>query len=542
MNRIERTDVVIIGGGLAGMTAALAALSQGAQVCIVDRTALGFGTNSALSNGVFSGPTARYSVDAFLTDTHRIGKSIGQRWMAARVAEDIETRISWLRNIGLRITEMKDHYFVESGENNSFPGAHLSRHVASYVGQQSGIKVHQGTHIARIEVSNGKAVGVSGFDHRGRPIVIQAGAVVLASGGAGALYRRNDNQKSALGQGYALALEAGLALWDMEFVQYYPLVMAQDRLPSMMLNPPHPPGSRIVNAAGQDLCVKYDIADLNDTVRNRRDWFSAVLFKEAKHGEVLMDYRAVAPHFWEQHPLVGFKNRRFDFRLHPVAISPAAHFMMGGVRIDECGATDIKGLFACGEVCWGLHGACRKGGNALSECLVFGHLAGFYAALHGLDSCHNSWPVVSKDRYGESGGGKSNLSARDLRRSVQDVAWRCAGVVRAAEGLTGGLAELERLEPEIQYLSYAGPQDFRARCDLLSMVQVLTVILTASLARQESRGCFLREDYPEQDDAAWAKNSRVTVTAESSQPILDHMWADRNSAAAARENDHKNRE
>ncbi len=529
MNRIERADVVIIGGGLAGMTAAFAALSQGAQVCIVDRTSLGFGTNSALSNGVFSGPTKSYSVDAFLADTHRIGKRIGQRWMAVRVAEDIEKQISWLRNIGLRITEMKDHYFVESGENNPFPGAHLSRQVASYVGQQSGITVHQGTHIARIEVSNGKAVGVSGFDHRGRPIVIQAGAVVLASGGAAALYRRNDNQKSALGQGYALALEAGLSLWDMEFVQYYPLVMAQDRLPSMMLNPPHPPGSRIVNTAGQDLCLKYDITDLNDTVRNRRDWFSAVLSKEAKHGEVLMDYRAVAPHFWKQHPLILLnKHRRFDFRLYPVAISPAAHFMMGGVRIDERGATDLEGLFACGEVCWGLHGACRKGGNALSECLVFGHLAGFHAALHGLDSCHNSWPVVSKDRFGKSSGGKCNRSARDLRRSVQDIAWGCAGVVREAVGLTKGLSELESIEPEIQHLQCADPQDFRAHCDLLSMARVLKVILTASLARQESRGCFLREDYPDQDDAAWAKNSRITVMAESSQPILDYIWAGRN--------------
>ena len=510
------------------MTAACAALSQGAQVCIVDRTSLGFGTNSALSNGVFSGPTKSYSVGAFLADTHRIGKRIGQRWMAVRVAEDIEKRISWLRNIGLRITEMKDHYFVEAGENNPFPGAHLSRQVASYVGQQSGITVRKGTHIARIEVSNGKAVGVSGFDNRGRPIAIQAGAVVLAGGGAAALYRRNDNQKSALGQGYALALEAGLPLWDMEFVQYYPLVMAQDGLPSMMLNPPHPPGSRIVNAAGQDLCRKYDIADLNDTVRNRRDWFSAVLSKEARHGEVFMDYRAVGPHFWQQHPLILLKNRRFDFRLHPVAISPAAHFMMGGIRIDKSGATDLEGLYACGEVCWGLHGACRKGGNALSECLVFGHLAGFYAALHALDSCQNSWQVASKGRCGESGGEKSNLSARDLRRSVQDIAWRCAGVVREAVGLTKGLAELESIEPEIQYLQCVSPQDFRARCDLLSMARVLKVILTASLARQESRGCFLREDYPDQDDAAWAKNSRIALKAESSQPILDYVWADRN--------------
>lgn len=520
MPHIDSVDVVIVGGGLAGMAAADAACATGARVLVVDRSTLGLATNTAMSNGVFAGPTATYPVETYLADTRRIGKALGRGWMARRIAADIVAGIDWLRAAGIEVAEKKDHYFVVTGPDDPFPGACLARRLAAHVRGLPGVAVRGGTCVEQVLRDDGRAVGLRGFDDRGRPFAVRAGAVVLAAGGAGALYLRNDNQKSTLGQGYALALDAGLALYDMEFIQYYPVVMAQDGLPAMMLNSPHPEGSRIVNAAGEDLAAKYGIVDINDPIRNRRDWLSAVLFEEAKAGEVFMDYRAVADPHWDRHPLVLLKKRRFDFRNRPVAISPAAHYVMGGVRIDEKGATETPGLFACGEVVWGLHGACRKGGNALSECLVFGRLAGRHAAECAASVTGSGDPG---DATAPAGGDPAQIRPRELRRRIQEMAWRCGGVVRDAEGLARGLGELEALIPQIRSLPRNTGPERRSALDLASMARTLEAILAASRQRLESRGCFLRGDHPDQDDAGWLKNSRVTAPAPDTPLTVDHL-------------------
>jgi len=528
----ETTDVVIVGGGLAGMTAADAARSEGARVLLLDRTALGLGSNTALSNGVFAGPTAAYPEAAFLADTHRIGKGLGQQWMAHRIAADICSGIEWLSEMGLEIVEKRDHYFVVARGANRFPGVELAKSMAAYIIGRSDIQVWTGTRVERVITADGKALGVIAGDNYGRRITIHAGAVVLATGGAGALFRRNDNQKSTLGQGYALALDAGLALMDMEFVQFYPIVMAQPHLPQTMLNSPHPEGSRIINVAGEDLAAKYAIADLNDAIRNRRDWLSAILFEEGKQGDVFMDYRAVAPRQWEHHPLVLLKDRRFDFLSQPVAISPAAHYVMGGVRIDGTGETAIAGLFACGEVVWGLHGACRKGGNALSECLVFGRIAGRHAAQRALENVERYMPDALPLVPDSKEEAKPAITPRELRRQLQTLAWSCAGVVRDSETLGQGLAALKGLEPQIQCMPLATPRDRRVRQDLDSMWRVLKAVLIASSERQESRGCFLRSDYPQQDDARWQKNSQVKIMGGMNDLAVSHVEAGKTSDQA----------
>lgn len=503
-----KTDVVIIGGGLAGMTAARAARSQGAMVLIVDRSVLGLATNTALSNGVISGPTANYKITEHVSDTLRIGRSLSRPWMARQVAADLPGAIDGLRKIGLEISERKDHYFVVTASEQEFPGVRLARALAEHLREDDGLVCLGSSFVDRILTDGSRAVGVHAFKRDGREIDVHAGAVVLATGGAGALYLRNDNQKSTLGQGYALAADVGLALWDMEFVQYYPVVMAQAHLPSMMLNSPHPEGSRILTSDGRDLAESYRIENINDAIRNRRDWLSAVLFKEWQNGPVYMDYCGVADAHWDRHPLVLLKGRRFDFRAQPVAISPAAHYMMGGVRIDPTGATDLAGLYACGEVTWGLHGACRKGGNALAECLVFGQLAGLHAAGARAGAARTG---ESSDEMppGHPSAARDVSFMRDLRRKLQVTAWQCAGVVRNDADLQAGLKDLDAIAPLIRDLPVNAPDERRIRQDLSSMATVLRAILVASRARLESRGCFIRSDYPAENDDQWLKNSCV---------------------------------
>jgi aspartate oxidase len=203
--------------------------------------------------------------------------------------------------------------------------------------------------------------------------LIQSRAVILSAGGAGAIYRRNDNQRSILGDGYALALRAGLPLFDLEFVQFYPFVLGEPRLSSFLLYPPYSKEVRLFNEKGEDLLEQFSFrGDLNQAIVAQRDRLSIALYHASQNGDVFFDLTQVPEGEWEHYPLNFLKKSKFPFRDRPFLVSPAVHFFMGGVEIDEKAATSLPGLFAAGEVVWGIHGANRLGGNALTECAVFG--------------------------------------------------------------------------------------------------------------------------------------------------------------------------
>ncbi len=519
----HKTDVIIIGAGLAGMIAACAAEAEGARVLLLDRSALGLGTNSALSNGVFAGPTADYSEDQYVEDTLRIGRGLNRRSWVEQVAREAPRAIGSLISFGLEIKPSKDHFSVQSTPPGTIPGVTLVRRIAEKVTSRQRIRVITGLQVTEILTEDHRAIGVRGFDDQGEDQAMMAPAVILAAGGFGAVYQRNDNQKSTLGQGYALAARSGLDLWDMEFVQFYPLVLAQPGLPSMLLYPPYPREARLVNQAGQDLLEKFGIQSLHEAIMQLRDAFSVKLFEEIESGTVYLDYRKVPNESWNRFPLTLLSRLRYDFHNNPFAVAPAAHFCMGGLRTDELGRTDLPGLLACGEMVWGLHGANRRGGNALTECLVSGGLAGSQAAREALSA-----PSRPKGRPPAGDGfAYSTVSAfgdiRDLHETLKDIAWRQAGVIRSRNGLTEGLTRLQKLEGCLDRVKPGAVPERKRLEDLRSAVLVTRAILTAGLAREESRGSFIREDFPNEDNLRWRKNSRLTYLPEKNDFQIHHV-------------------
>jgi len=183
---------------------------------------------------------------------------------------------------------------------------------------------------------------------------------------------------------------------------------------------------------------------------------------------------------------------------------------MGGIRIDESGQTALPGLFACGEVAWGLHGANRMSGNALMECVVFGRIAGRGAARYALNY-PTSLPDLKELSKGFSYDPSSSQGTqRKLQRRIREIAWRCAGVVRSEKGLREGLAEVKKLEIELKGIAPHTVHDRKLKQDLMGATFVLKAVLYASVSRKESRGSFIREDFPQQDDLNWRKNSCLT--------------------------------
>jgi fumarate reductase (CoM/CoB) subunit A len=510
------TRVLVIGAGLAGMTATVAAQGEGAEVVLIDRGGIGLGSNSAMANGVFAGPSSIYSEEEYVRDTLEIGRGINHEPYVRLVAREAGGAFDFLRSLGVNLVESsRGTYVFDTGKSDVYRGVAIVRALRERIRTLERVNVLTGFQVTELVRDGERVCGVKGWDRSGKGVTIRGSAVILATGGAGAVYLRNDNQKSTMGQGFLLAAKAGLELRDMEFVQFYPFVIAEPHLPAVMLYPPYPREVRLLDGRGSDLAERHGLHDVNTAIRRRRDELAAIIFREELAGPVRMDFTRVPPAAWEGYPLSLLGKMNFDFHRHPVTISPAAHFFMGGVRIQENTQTDTPGLFACGEVVWGLHGANRRGGNALTECVVTGRIAGREAARR---PAAGKAAVPDPERADEPSAPSPTSAMGELRRlraSIRGVAWACAGVVRSEEGLRRGERSLAQADGYLRGIVPGTSSERRLKEDLTSAVFVVKAVLTASISRKESRGAFYREDFPRQDDVNWGVSSCLTYESTS---------------------------
>jgi succinate dehydrogenase/fumarate reductase flavoprotein subunit len=513
------TDILVIGSGLAGLLSALEAEKTGLHVLIVGKFAIGMGTNTSLSNGAFTASSSFFSKEEHLQATLESGKGLNQIKRVKTLVEKGPEAIKRLRDYGVPILEKGMGYVADRPEGSSqLPGVLLIKPLIERL-KSSSIKLLPGLVIFDLIVEEGEVRGVFGFLKNGKPCLIQSKAVLLSTGGAGAIYRKNDNQKSILGDGYALALRAGLPLFDLEFIQFYPFALGEPRLSSFLLYPPYPEEVRLFDEKGEDLFEKFSLPkDLNRAIIAKRDYLSVALCNATQNGDVFFDLTRVPQEKWEHFPLNFLLKSKFPFHDRPFLISPVTHFFMGGVEIDNEAATSLQGLFATGEVVWGIHGANRLGGNALTECAVFGIIGGQSVSkyVHQKEEREGSSNLFSEnflkkwDRkvqtYFRKRRGTFDRPV-DLLKDLKELAWRCAGLVREEGSLKEGLDRLASIEKRIEKVYPATLKDLFKKRDLENVALLLKAILKGSLIRTESRGSFFRRDFPDQDDTQWLRNT-----------------------------------
>jgi succinate dehydrogenase/fumarate reductase flavoprotein subunit len=441
------TDILVIGSGLAGLLSALEAERAGLHVLIVGKFAIGMGTNTSLANGAFTALNSGLSKEDHLQATLESGKGLSQVRLVETLVEQGPEALKKLNDYGVPILERGMGYIIDRPEGSSqLPGVLLIKPLVKKL-KNSSIKVLIGLVIFDLVVEDGEVRGAFGFSKDGKPCLIQSGAVVLATGGAGAIYRRNDNQRSILGDGYGLALRAGLPLFDLEFVQLYPFVLGEPRLSSFLLYPPYPKEVRMFNEKGEDLLERFGLqGDLNRAIVVQRDRLSIALYQATQSGDVFFDLTQVPQEKWERYPLNFLKKSKFPFHKRPFLVSPAIHFFMGGIEIDGKTATSLPGLFAAGEVTWGIHGANRLGGNALAECAVFGMIGGRSASEYvRAKEGSQGTPDLFSENFMKKWDRKVRTYLRrkrgtfdqpkDLLKDLKDLAWKYASPVREEESL-----------------------------------------------------------------------------------------------------------
>jgi succinate dehydrogenase/fumarate reductase flavoprotein subunit len=510
------TDILVIGGGLAGVLSALEAEKSDPSVLIVGKVAIGLGTNSSLAT-LFTAANSRFSKQDHFEATVKAGKGLCDLNLVKVLVENGLTAIETLKGYGVPMIESGMGYGIDQPEHSAqLPGVLLMKGLVERL-RSSSTRLLPGLTIFDLVIEEGEIQGAFGFFKDGKPCLIRSKATILATGGAGAIYQRNDNQRSILGDGYTLALQAGLPIYDLEFVQCYPFVLAEPRLSSFILDA-EPKEGGLINEKGQDLLEVLGIEqNIHQAIMAQRDRLSIFLYEASQKGDVYYDLTQVPEEAWNQFPLNFLKKSRFPFRERPFLVSPAVHFFMGGVETDEKGATGIPGLFAAGEVVWGVHGANRHGGNALTECAVFGIIAGHSAAEYARQRESPQSQGGTPEFLTRKWERKANHylrrrrgvfdRPRDLLKGLKSLAWKYAGPVREEKFLKEGLDHLISFEKRNEQVYPATPSELFRKKELENVSLLIRAILEGSLLRTESRGSFYRKDFPQPDDSHWLKNT-----------------------------------
>ena len=364
-----------------------------------------------------------------------------------------------------------------------------------------GVRFLEGASVVKLFKRDGRVAGALGFKD-GAFTKIQAKAVVLATGGAGRLFRNTTNPSGIAGDGYYLAQDVGACLKDMEYVQFFPTVAGRNYLvlPFIFTD-----GAILLNGEGERFIARYDPELMEKTTRDK---MSQAIFTEVKEGRgieggVHISYQSVPRELLEgkhQHEVEHFRSKGIDLYQQPLLVRPSCHFIMGGISIDaECG-TGVAGLFACGECTGGTHGANRLAGNALTETLVFGEVAGESAARHAEAHSRFDFDATAFIETLPAIGGEDDLPA--ILDSLRDLAWEHLGIIRNAEGIAHATATLDSCRDQMAALVHVA--DLDQYCSLRNAVHALSAIALAAQTRTESRGAHFRSDYPEAD-AVWAK-------------------------------------
>ena len=554
-------DVLVIGAGGAGLSAAVEASAAGVNVGVISKSLLGKAHTVMAEGGIAA---AMANVDdrdnwrVHFADTMRGGQYLNNPRMAELHAKEAPDRVRELEAWGAVFDRTKDgkilqrnfggHKYPRLAHVGDRTGLEMIRTLQDH-GIHKGIDFHMECTVITLLKDGERVAGAFCYEReRGRYILFRAKAVVLATGGIGRAYKITSNSWEYTGDGHSLAYHAGATLKDMEFVQFHPTGMIWP--PSvrglLVTEGVRGEGGILLNNQGK----RFMFDDIPANYRNQtadnpdegwrytqgdksarrppelltRDHVARCIAREVRegrgspHGGVYLDIAWIkeklpnaAEHIKKKLPSMYHQFKQLgdiDITTQPMEIGPTTHYMMGGVSVDgDTQMSGVPGLFAAGECGAGLHGANRLGGNSLSDLLVFGKRAGEYAAKFAKGGGAPNVDMAQVDQVARQSlepFERSGEGPYQVQHDLQDLMQSKVGIVRRQDEMEQALDAILKLRERARHVAVGGNREYNpgwhTSLDLNNLLTVSEAVTRAALLRKESRGAHFRDDFPEKDE------------------------------------------
>ncbi|MFE6408376.1 L-aspartate oxidase [Streptomyces sp. NPDC057837] len=530
-------DVVVVGSGVAGLTAALRCEAAGLSTVVVTKARLDDGSTRWAQGGIAAALGEGDTPEQHLDDTLVAGAGLCDEEAVRLLVTEGPGAVGRLIETGARFDES-----TEGGLELTREGGHHRRRIAHAGGDATGAEISR----ALVEAvrargmrtvenalvldlltdAEGRTAGVTlhvmGEGQHDGVGAVHAPAVVLATGGMGQVFSATTNPSVSTGDGVALALRAGAEVSDLEFVQFHPTVLflgpdAEGQQP-LVSEAVRGEGAHLVDADGVRFMVgQHELAELAPRDIVAKGIMRRMQERDAEH--MYLDARHFGAEMWEHRfptILAACRAHGIDPVTEPVPVAPAAHYASGGVRTDAHGRTTVPGLYACGEVaCTGVHGANRLASNSLLEGLVYAERIAADIAATGL-SARVPQPLPHPEIP------EHPLQTAEARFTIQRIMTSGAGVLRSAESLGKAADQLQRLHTDAREALAEHGKTAEPGVDTweaTNLLCVARVLVTAARLREETRGCHWREDHPERDDTAWRRHVVVRLNPDRSLAV-----------------------
>ncbi|MFT7485212.1 MAG: L-aspartate oxidase [Candidatus Paceibacteria bacterium] len=520
-------DLIILGGGVAGSLAALTAARRGLEVAVVTKAGLREGNTRYARGGLAAALGEEDTFASHIADTLRCGKDLCDTSIVEHIIRGGPQAVQIVQDLGAVFDRAPSGKLVLSREGgHSVPriihargdstGVEMQRALTEALRSEARITCFPDTFAIDIQLDgDGHACGIITEAPSGDLVSYCAPNVMLATGGAGQIYRETTNPVVATGDGIAMAARAGAKLRDLEFIQFHPTCLYIAGAARVLI-------SEIVRGAGGRLVDRDGVAFMEgahvDGDLAPRDVVSRAVARrmvETEDTNVYLDLSNVEGDPHAIFPNIGHTCRIFgmDIARDPIPVRPGAHYHVGGIAVDSDGRTSLPGLWAMGECAsTGLHGANRMGSNSLLEGLVTGVRAGEVVLKDLPGRAQPVQPQAATRRWQPIGEPSVDVNIEDLTYSLKSMMWRHMGVERDLAGMTEAVEKIGFWQGVVQDLAEPGLRSWK----LLNMLTVARLASISALAREESRGVHFRVDFPDSRDE-FVAHTLVTPVIEDEQ-------------------------